>query len=939
MAGHADRSRLSRRWTLLASALLALTTSLVPTTAAAQVPVRTIDAACPAGQTPHGGFADTGRSPFDREIDCVVAFRVAQGLGSRAFAPGQQVTRGQMASFLANVLEAAGRTRPVTLPDRFRDDDRSPHEGSIDWLAHLGILTGFGDGTSRPDAPVTREQLATFLNRVVAEVTGSRLRGGADRFEDDDRSPHEPNIDALADAGIVAGIDRHRFGPGRPVTRGQMAAVLARLLAHLVDHGHLRPIGDGATFAVAPANAATLPTSTTAGDGKDRGRRSYTVTVPAGVTTVDIALLPADAVVRTNAGLRFASVTPLGGDRGASIEVVNGSAHDAADGRADVTHVRAVRVRDRVVTFAVDAISPLTVVPIVFEDRGGARGRLDVDGTPSASTPRRALERFGVGGATTWALGEPALDSNPPLGTVRDVDPAGGWYTLDVTGGPAPDVLVRMAGGDSYAYTASRGGPGAVTRAEFLAWLSPGDRVDPGTYRPGRTSHTIAGDVPAAPTGVAAGMDGRDVVITFVKPTNPVADDAASRFVLQRAAVTGGSTGTFRDLVTRSGDQDARFSDRPPAGTFAYRIVARSVTGDSPPSAIATSAPTGGTLPPTARSSSIDDNGAGGGRTGNRVLDQGDRLTFTFDRAVTLGSAWAIDLVDRDGTLGRLGHDVATATLSSGGTVLTVTVGRPGPTVLRRGADGELDLEPSSRDPARTGLLQVRAASGIGNAAGAWNLAQSGLPRHPTGRVLLDGSGAGRLTPDAPGGALRASATDRRVDLGRDEVQRISAHGRAEGSFTLTYPQTGQTTVPLPATATAGEIAQALAALPAIGAGNIEVSGGPLHQAAVTIRFVGARGGQDHPRLRIRTGGLRGGSGDPAVTTVEDGAAASGLEAGDLVLVHTSAGVLVGSGTATHRGRASVGLSAGVSPGATLLVVVEDPVTLRSSRTAEVSVR
>ncbi len=101
----------------------------------------------------------------------------------------------------------------------------------IEWLAESGITLGCNPPANTlfcPGANVTRGQMAAFLDRALD------LPPGPDAFEDDDTSVFEPNIDALAAAGITAGCNppaNTLFCPGADVTRGQMAAFLVRALA------------------------------------------------------------------------------------------------------------------------------------------------------------------------------------------------------------------------------------------------------------------------------------------------------------------------------------------------------------------------------------------------------------------------------------------------------------------------------------------------------------------------------------------------------------------------------------------------------------------------------------------------------------------------------------------------------------------------------------
>ncbi len=107
----------------------------------------------------------------------------------------------------------------------FRDDDGSPHEGDIARLAAAGITGGCGAGRYCPWAPVTRGEMATFLARALALPAAP-----GDAFSDDGGSVHEKAIDSLAAAGITSGCGRNRFCPGDAISRGEMAALLARAL-------------------------------------------------------------------------------------------------------------------------------------------------------------------------------------------------------------------------------------------------------------------------------------------------------------------------------------------------------------------------------------------------------------------------------------------------------------------------------------------------------------------------------------------------------------------------------------------------------------------------------------------------------------------------------------------------------------------------------------
>lgn len=115
----------------------------------------------------------------------------------------------------------------------FGDDDGSVHEADIEAIAAEGITRGCNPPQNDrfcPDDPVTRGQMAAFLVRAL-DLPGS----SDDRFEDDDGSVFEAEIQALAAAGVTRGCNppqNDRFCPDSFVTRGQMAAFLVRALGY-----------------------------------------------------------------------------------------------------------------------------------------------------------------------------------------------------------------------------------------------------------------------------------------------------------------------------------------------------------------------------------------------------------------------------------------------------------------------------------------------------------------------------------------------------------------------------------------------------------------------------------------------------------------------------------------------------------------------------------
>ncbi|MDQ3500751.1 MAG: S-layer homology domain-containing protein, partial [Actinomycetota bacterium] len=137
------------------------------------------------------------------------------------YCPASPVTRGQMATFLSRA-----RGLPPPTADYFADDAGSPYESSDNQVKEAGISNGCSATAFCPNAPTTREQMASFLVRAL-QLPASTF----DYFGDDEGSIHEADINALAQAGITSGCTATTYCPGASVTREQMAAFLHRALA------------------------------------------------------------------------------------------------------------------------------------------------------------------------------------------------------------------------------------------------------------------------------------------------------------------------------------------------------------------------------------------------------------------------------------------------------------------------------------------------------------------------------------------------------------------------------------------------------------------------------------------------------------------------------------------------------------------------------------
>jgi hypothetical protein len=248
-------------------------------------------------EVPEDGFTDTNDSPFEFEIDCVAWYDVTNGTSATTYTPLGTVSRGQMASFIANLVDYVDPGALDAVSDETDDfpcpsdpDELVPtdtHFDNIQRLADaeivLGGPAGLPDDCYGPDLRVTRGQMASFIAQaqdflgepisppdtttttvedtttttvedtttttvedtttttVDANVTATQAGGSSGFFDDDDDSVHETNIELIASEGIAIGTSARTYQPGADIRRGQMAAFLARKLDYLVEAGATMP--------------------------------------------------------------------------------------------------------------------------------------------------------------------------------------------------------------------------------------------------------------------------------------------------------------------------------------------------------------------------------------------------------------------------------------------------------------------------------------------------------------------------------------------------------------------------------------------------------------------------------------------------------------------------------------------------------------------------
>ncbi|WP_339212634.1 S-layer homology domain-containing protein [Solibacillus sp. FSL W8-0372] len=147
------------------------------------------------------------------------------GYSDGTYKPNNTITRAQAAAILSEFLALTPLNKTIS----FIDVEKSFWAlESIHLVAQHKIINGIGEGRFSPHTILTRAQMAqVFYN---AGFYSQSANNGENSFEDVNKFYWAYiAIETMKQEGIMAGYTISRFGPNNPVTRAQMAAMIYRI--------------------------------------------------------------------------------------------------------------------------------------------------------------------------------------------------------------------------------------------------------------------------------------------------------------------------------------------------------------------------------------------------------------------------------------------------------------------------------------------------------------------------------------------------------------------------------------------------------------------------------------------------------------------------------------------------------------------------------------
>lgn len=145
--------------------------------------------------------------------------------------PNGSISRAEVATVLFRLLKDDVRTQNLTKDNAYSDvSDTAWYAAAVSTLSKMGVISGYPDGTFRPNAPITRAEFAAMIARF-----DETAKSADTPFTDISGHWAENAIGKAYGNGWIKGSSKTVFCPESNLTRAETATLLNRVLHRLPE--------------------------------------------------------------------------------------------------------------------------------------------------------------------------------------------------------------------------------------------------------------------------------------------------------------------------------------------------------------------------------------------------------------------------------------------------------------------------------------------------------------------------------------------------------------------------------------------------------------------------------------------------------------------------------------------------------------------------------
>lgn len=192
-------------------------------------------------------------------IDGLSGSKYISGYQDGTYKPDNYITRAEFAKILTNIFGVIDKSG-VTLTDVA---DSAWYADTMKIAVKAGYITGYSDGTVRPEANITRQEAAVMVYRAWALSPEGNV-SFTDKNEIADWAANQ--IATLAAKNVIGGYSDGSFQPNKFITRAEVAKIISNAIT-LGINKVTTPVANGTTSGVLHVGATTSTGHVSGGGG------------------------------------------------------------------------------------------------------------------------------------------------------------------------------------------------------------------------------------------------------------------------------------------------------------------------------------------------------------------------------------------------------------------------------------------------------------------------------------------------------------------------------------------------------------------------------------------------------------------------------------------------------------------------------------------------
>lgn len=187
--------------------------------------------------TPITPIPEPDNSPVGLNTEDHVAYII--GYEDGTVRPGANITRAEVATIFFRLLTDETRESYWSQSSGFTDVASGAwYNNAVSTLTRAGILDGYEDGSFRPNASITRAEFTKIAVSFFKHAGGA----SANPFNDVPESAwYAEFVKAAAELGLIDGYEDGTFRPNAPITRAEACTIVNRTLGRAPDKDNLLP--------------------------------------------------------------------------------------------------------------------------------------------------------------------------------------------------------------------------------------------------------------------------------------------------------------------------------------------------------------------------------------------------------------------------------------------------------------------------------------------------------------------------------------------------------------------------------------------------------------------------------------------------------------------------------------------------------------------------